>query len=104
MSKLYNWYMSEIYWAYVLYPDIYQVYVRYMSIIPGGWCCGGGHGPIPPEPPAITSPGLVMTLIFLTSEPRHPLHLLTWLWTAPFEDSTYWARGPDPTRNRRGTV
>ncbi len=27
---------------------------------------GGGHGPIPPEPPAITSPGLVMTLIFLT--------------------------------------
>jgi len=58
--------MSSIYWAYVLYPDINQVYVRYMSIIPGGWCCGGGHGPIPPEPPAIRSPGLVMTLIFFT--------------------------------------
>ncbi len=68
-----------------------------MFIIPGGWCCGGGHGPIPPEPPAITSPGvvaLVMTLIFLTSEPQHPLHLLMWPWTARFEDSTYWARGP----------
>jgi hypothetical protein len=37
-------------------PGIYQVYV---SLIPGGWCCGGGHGPIPPDPPAITSPGLV---------------------------------------------
>ncbi len=64
MRKVYICYMSGIYWAYVVYLDINQVYVRYMSIIPGSWCCGGGHGPIPPEPPAITSPGLVMTLSF----------------------------------------
>ncbi len=101
MRKIYIWYMSGIHWAYVLYLDINQVYVRYMSNVPGGWCCGDGHGPIPPEPPAITSPGLVMTLIILTSEPRHPLHLLMWPWTARFKDSTYWARGPDP--NRCGT-
>ena len=31
--------------------------------IPGGWCCGGGQGPIPPVPPATASPGIVMTLI-----------------------------------------
>ncbi len=98
MTKVYVWYMSGIYWAYVESLDINQVYVRYMSIIPGGWCCGGGHGPIPPEPPATTFQGLVMTLILLTSAPRHPVHLLMW---ARFEDSTYWARGPDP--NRRGT-
>ncbi len=40
---------------------ICMVYAWYMhSIIceytpSGGWCCGGGQGPIPPAPPAITS-------------------------------------------------
>ncbi len=80
MRKVYIWHMSGIYLSYVLYLrlDINQVYVRYT--------------------------GLVMTLIFLTSESRHPLHLLMWQWTARFEvfeNSTYWAQGPDP--NRCGT-
>ena len=46
---------------------IYLVYTRYIASIqnsiPDGWCCGGGQGPIPPVPPATTSPGLVMALI-----------------------------------------
>ena len=33
----------------------------------GGWCCGGGQGPIPQAPPAITSesPGRIITFILL---------------------------------------
>ena len=52
---------------------IYNVYTWIIHSIfcvytpPGGWCCGGGHGPIPPAPPATTSesPGRVITFILL---------------------------------------
>ena len=72
---VYTWYMT-FYWHI---PRIYQVYDRY---IPGGWCCGGGHGPMPPEPPAITSPGLVITVILFDSPPLHILLLFWWTCTA----------------------
>ena len=59
-----------ILWIYMGYdPDIcviYNVYTWYIHSIlcvytpPGGWCCGGGQDPIPPDPPAITSPGRVI--------------------------------------------
>jgi hypothetical protein len=37
---------------------------------PGGWFCGGGQGPIPLAPPAITSesPGRVISFILLEQE------------------------------------
>ena len=63
-----------IYIGYVLnIPCLYMVYTVYIhSMIhvyspPGGWCCGGGQGPIPPAPPATTSesPGRVITFILL---------------------------------------
>ena len=52
---------------------IYNVYTWYIHsilcvYIPlGGWCCRGGQGPIPPDPPAITSPGRVVIFILLHS-------------------------------------
>ena len=44
------------------------------------WYCGGGQGPIPPHPPAITSPGRVITLILLHSD-AHLGFLLLCIWT-----------------------
>ncbi len=52
MSLVFTWYMHSIICIYT--PS-------------GGWCCGGGQGPIPPAPPAITSesPGRVITFVLL---------------------------------------
>ena len=74
ICSVYTLYILGIYIGYVLnIPCIYMVYTVYIhSIIhvyspPGGWCCGGGQGPIPPAPPAITSesPGRVIIFILL---------------------------------------
>ncbi len=76
---VYDMYMV-IYHLYICHINgLWQVYSWY---IPGGWCCEGGHGPIPPDPPAITSPGLVTTVIFFTSAPWHLLLLAMWMWAA----------------------
>ncbi len=102
--QVYIWYMSSIYWADVLYLDINQVYVRYITVyvyytwrlVLLWWAR--------PHTAWTTSnnvPGPSHDALFLTLEPQHPLHLLMWQWTARFEDSTFWARGPDP--NRCGT-
>ena len=64
---------------------IYNVYTWYIHSIlcvytpSGGWCCGGGQGPIPPDPLAITSPGRVITLILLHSN-AHFGFLLLFMW------------------------
>ncbi len=70
-------YIFKEYYMYL--PCIYNVYtcadanlnwiciVYYAYILPCGWCWGGGQGPIPPAPPAITSPGRVLTFILLHS-------------------------------------
>ena len=53
----------------MVYVKNYKEYVVYIWVIyhlPGGWCWDNGHGPIPPAPPAITSPGLAMTLTIFT--------------------------------------
>jgi hypothetical protein len=72
-------YIPGIWHFYWHIPGIYQIYTKY---IPGGWCCEGRHGPMPPEPPAITSPGLVITVILFDSPPVHILLLLMWVCTA----------------------
>ena len=51
-----HWLIVGIYLVYTWYIPTYK------NLLPGGWCCGGGQGPIPPVPPATTSPGLVITL------------------------------------------
>ena len=60
--------------------DIHEIYMRYTSIcwqlfmnihciystytkIPGGSSCARGQGPIPPDPPAMTSPGCVIIVL-----------------------------------------
>ncbi len=48
-----------------IYNDIHCILSAYAP--PGGWCCGGRQGPIPPAPPAMTSPGRIITLILLHS-------------------------------------
>jgi hypothetical protein len=70
-------YILHILGIYIVYfwdiQCISSTYTLYMhSIIcvytpSGGWYCGGGQGPIPPAPPAITSesPGRVITFILL---------------------------------------
>jgi hypothetical protein len=67
--KEYSMYLPCIYNVYTCAEAnlnwIYIVYYAY--ILPGGWCWGGGQGPIPPAPPAITSPGRVLTFILLHS-------------------------------------
>ena len=75
-------YIPGIWHFYWHIPGIYQIYTKY---IPGGWCCEGRHGPMPPEPPAITSLGLVITVILFDSSPRHILLLLMWVCTALLE-------------------
>ena len=69
---VYTWYIYSIFLGYTMY--IFGIYIVMHSIIcvytpSGGWCCGGGQGPIPPAPPAITataeSPGRVITFILL---------------------------------------
>ena len=71
---VYYQYILGIYIVYVWdIQCIFLVYTLYMhSIIcvytpSGGWYCGGGQGPIPQAPPAITSesPGRVITFILL---------------------------------------
>ena len=82
-----------IYQAYTVYiPGIYNVYILHIHSIllfstpPGGWCCGRGQGPIPPEPPAITSPGRVMIFILLHSWPHLGFLLLVmWMHRARLE-------------------
>ncbi len=61
---VYTWYIHSIFWVFSA---------------PCGWCCRGGQGPIPPDPPAITSPGLVITLILLHSR-AHFGFLLWCMW------------------------
>ena len=89
LCMVYIRYIPDIYFYQLVYDQyipglwhigIYQVYDQYMTDIPGGWCCGGGHGPMPPEPPAITSPGLVITVILFDSPPLHILLLLIMMW------------------------
>ncbi len=60
---VYFWVSKCIYLVYTLF--IHGIICVYTP--PGGWCCGGGQGPIPPAPPAITSksPGRVITFILL---------------------------------------
>ena len=87
ISKIYTRY---IFWHWYI-PGIYLVYTWYIPMhqnkIPGGWCCGGGQGPIPPVPPATTSPGIVMTLILSLPSLRQRgfLLLVMWVWRARFE-------------------
>ncbi len=54
---VYHWDINCILNRYTLYIlNIFRVYTRL-----GGWSCAGGQGPIPQAPPAITSPGRVIT-------------------------------------------
>ncbi len=74
---VYAQYIHCIYLVYIeyivgIYNYMLSIYIVYTCIIcvytpPGGWCCGGGQGPIPPAPPATTSesPGRVITFILL---------------------------------------
>ena len=65
---------------YQVYPQDIHGISRYTCYIPlGGWCCGGGQGPIPPDPPAITSPVRVVIFILLHSC-THLGFLLLWMW------------------------
>ena len=72
----YTWYIHGI---YVIKPCMYFVYIMHVQRLPGGWCCAGGQVPIPPDPPAMTSPGRVMTLILLHSV-EHFVFLLLAIW------------------------
>jgi hypothetical protein len=40
-----------IMYIHYIYYDIHYISCAYAP--PGGWCCGGGQGPIPPAPPAM---------------------------------------------------
>ncbi len=78
--------IHDIFMTYTIHThDIYMTYTLHIHSIlwvysaPGGWCCGGGQGPIPPDPPAITSPGRVITLILLHSN-AHFGFLLLCMW------------------------
>ncbi len=93
LCMVYTGYIPDIYFFQLVYikhiPGIWHFYWQIQGIchvydkyIPGGWCCGGGHDPMPPEPPAITSPGLVITVILFDSPPLHILLLLMWMCTA----------------------
>ena len=42
-----------------LLMNIHRIYSTYTKI-PGGSSCASGQGPIPPDPPAMTSPGCVI--------------------------------------------
>ncbi len=55
-----------VYMSYTCHiPCIWHICDRYIhGILTGG--CGGGQGPIPQEPSAITFPGLVTKAIFLS--------------------------------------
>ena len=86
MYKIYCIHIHEIYMLHTIHThDIYMTYFLHLHSIlwvytaPGGWCCGGGQGPIPPDPPAITSPGRVITLILLHSN-AHFWFLLLCMW------------------------
>ena len=70
----YTWHIHYIYITYLLHS------IMCVFSAPGGWCCGGGQGPIPPDPPAITSPGRVITLILLHCN-AHFGFLLLCMWT-----------------------
>ncbi len=93
VTSVYTWYMPGIYWVYTSNNNIHLVYVSYLYgvyhvyyhyIFLTGWlvlcvvlwCCAGGQGPIPPDPSATTSPGLVMTQIFSLPALRHREFLL----------------------------
>ncbi len=60
---VYTWYIHNIFLGFTMY--IHSIICVFTP--PGGWCCGGGQGPIPPAPPAITSksPRRVITFILL---------------------------------------
>ncbi len=67
---VYTWYIYSIFLGYTM--CMLCTYIVYTCIIcvftpPGGWCCGGGQGPIPPAPRATTSEssGRVITFILL---------------------------------------
>ncbi len=67
---VYTWYVYSIFLGYTMYIfGIYSIYTLYNMRMysTGGWCCGGGQGPIPLAPPAITSesPRRVITFILL---------------------------------------
>ena len=56
--------IHEIYMVYTsicwqLFMNIHCIYSTYTKI-PGGSSCASGQGPIPPDPPAMTSPGCVI--------------------------------------------
>ncbi len=42
-----------------IYMNIHCIYRTYTKIL-GGSSCASGQGPIPPDPPAMTSPGCVI--------------------------------------------
>ena len=63
--------------VYVEYNTVYFIYIWVIYHLPWGcqWCWGNGHGPIPPAPPASTSPGLVKILTFFTELALHRVDL-----------------------------
>ncbi len=79
LRGIYQVYLCKIeFQVYAMYRLC--IYLIYYCYIPGGWCCGGGQGPIPPDQPAIVSPGLVMTLILSLPSLRHRGFLLLDMW------------------------
>ena len=73
----YTRYISGITHSY--FKDMHGIYMTYYMIVPGGWCCGPGHGPIAAAPQAIRSPGLVNTVTFFTAATLHRLDLEMWI-------------------------
>ena len=63
---IYIWYVLNILCIYMV-CTLYIHSIIHVYSPPGGWCCGGGQGPIPPAPPATTSesPGRAITFILL---------------------------------------
>ena len=82
---IYIWYVLNILCIYMVYT-VYIHSIIHVYSPPSGWCCRGGQGPIPPTPPAITSPGRVITLIWPHSSAHFGFLLLAmWMHRARLE-------------------